>query len=104
MVDIRITQGDVESLAEKLGGLEPNLSESERALLLGIVNVAADAIGLSPLASRISRSEPEIVVIVAPPRRSLRDEFVLAFTPGAVAEEDSWAIHFDLGTPPPGHI
>jgi hypothetical protein len=71
-------------LADKLAALEPQLSESERALLTGILGVTADAAsgGQSPLVRQGSDASTPVEVDVEGPLPSLRDEFVRAFTPG----------------------
>jgi len=88
MPDIPVSQSDVESLGEKIAGLEPQLSEKERALLLGVFAVASDSIssGSSTVVSRVSDQETPIAVEVGGALPPLRDQFLQAFTPGAAAE------------------
>jgi hypothetical protein len=85
MPDFPVSQDDIERLGEKLANFASELSESERALLLGILSTAADRMGqvAKPVISRVSRQDTPIVVTVPDDFPSIRDEFLKAFTPGA---------------------
>lgn len=86
MPDVTVAQSDVESLGEKIGGLESQLSDKEKALLLGVIAVASDTIssGSGTLVSRQSGQDTPIAVDVQGSLPPLRDQFVKAFTPGAI--------------------
>ena len=88
MPDVPVSQNDVESLGEKIGSLESQLSEKEKALLLGVFAVASDSIssGTSPVVSRESGQDTPMAVEVQGSLPPLRDQFVNAFTPGAAQD------------------
>ena len=89
MSDVPVSQSDVESLGDKIGGLESQLSDKEKALLLGVIAVASDSItsGSSSLVSRREGGgDTSIKVDVEGPLPPLREQFVSVFTPGAVTE------------------
>ncbi|MBP2328415.1 hypothetical protein JOF56_008800 [Kibdelosporangium banguiense] len=88
MPDVPISQQDIDSLAHKLGRLEPELTESEKALLAFMFSVAADAIRrsesdtvASPLVSLTEQQDAPVVVSVQTSPSSIRDQFASAFTP-----------------------
>jgi len=88
---LRIDQRDVDALAAKLDALK--LSDNERALLVGLLSVAADTIGRSrtddSVSPRVSTVQGEGAMIGVRTRGrlpSVRDQFRAAFTPGAVHE------------------
>jgi hypothetical protein len=85
MPDVQVSRNDVESLGDKIGGLESSLSDKEKALLLGVIAVASDSIssGSSPVVSRESGQDSPIAVDYQGSLPPLRDQFVSAFTPGA---------------------
>jgi hypothetical protein len=90
MAEVQITRGDIDSLAEKLARLEPELTAAEHALLLFMLGVAADSINrsetdnnASPLVSAAKHQDVPVVVAMAESTPSIRDQFANAFVPGA---------------------
>jgi hypothetical protein len=90
MAEVQIKRHDIDSLAEKLSRLEPELSPPERALLLFMLGVAADSIQRSgagerhsTLVSAAQHQPVPVVVEMAPHAPSISQEFATAFTPGA---------------------
>jgi hypothetical protein len=84
-----VTHRDVAGLAAKLDALD--LSANERALLVGLLSVATDAIArsgrdqsASPLVSTVSGPGPLVEVRTPRSMPSIRDQFRAAFTPGEV--------------------
>lgn len=90
MPDMQISQSDIESLGQKLGRLEPELSENERALLSFVLSVASAAISHSgaegSVVSRESDQETPVVVRIEGHLPSIRDQFTNAFIPGALSD------------------
>jgi hypothetical protein len=89
-----VDRHDVDSLAAKLDALD--LSPSERALLVGLLSVATDAIvrsdrdpSASPLLSSMSGPGPLIEVRTQGSMPSVRDQFRAAFIPGAAPPLDA---------------
>jgi len=91
MPEVQISRSDVDSLAEKLARLEPELSPSEQALLLCMLGVVVDVIDRGGIGEHIStlvsaalrdQSVP-VVVTMTDPVPSIEEEFARAFTPGA---------------------
>jgi hypothetical protein len=87
----QIDHRDIDSLAAKLDALK--LSDNERALLVGLLSVAADTIGssrtersVSPRLSTFRSEGAPIGVKAQGPLPSIRDQFRTAFTPGPVRE------------------
>lgn len=90
IVEVQITQGDISSLAQKLAGLEADLTPPERALLLLLLDVAADSINrtkpgtkVGPLVSAAPGQTVPVVVSMPGSTPSIHDQFSSAFTPGA---------------------
>jgi hypothetical protein len=89
MPDYPVTQSDVQSLGDKIAGLEPTLSDGEKALLSGVFAIATDSIstGSSSVVARGGGSKDTPVEIgVEGDLPPLRDQFVNAFTPGEVED------------------
>jgi len=55
MAEMQISRRDIDSLADKLARLEPELTPPERALLLFMLGVAADSINRSDAMSTPAR-------------------------------------------------
>ena len=86
-----IGQRDIDALAAKLDALK--LSGNERALLVGLLSVAADTIGRASVEGSVSprvstvRGEGTVIGVRTRGRLpSVRNQFRTAFTPGAVRE------------------
>ena len=88
MPDVQVSQNDVQSLGDKIGGLESQLSDKEKALLLGVIAVASDSIssGSSSVVSREGGQDSPIADGYEGELPPLRDQFVSAFTPGAAGD------------------
>lgn len=85
----RIGRSDIEGLAKELDALK--LSDNQRALLVGLLSLAADTISrsnaknsVSPLVSTVSDQGTMIGVRAGGRPPSIRDQFRDAFIPGAV--------------------
>ena len=92
MAEVQITRGDIDSLADKLSRLEPELNAAEHALLLFMLGVAADSISrsetdnnASPLVSATKDQDVPVVVALAETTPSIQDQFANAFVPGAAS-------------------
>ena len=93
MAEVQISRGDIDSLADKLARLEPELTEPERALLLFLLGVAADSINRSDageyagaLVSTANAQSVPVVVALTSSVPSIEDQFAKAFTPAAAKE------------------
>jgi hypothetical protein len=93
---IPISQDDIASLGRQL---ESVMGDNERALLAGIVAVAAKAIRgttedpSAPQVIHSSYPEPPVVVEVRDTLPSLLEQIAGAFTPGAIDEAADLALH-----------
>ena len=88
MAQVQIRQDDVAGLSQKLSRLEPELTEPERALLLYMLSLAAEASAPEAGADTATGEEdaPVLVVDVDEARaQSFRGQFANAFTPRAVS-------------------
>ncbi len=90
MAEMQISRRDIDSLADKLAGLEPELTPPERALLLFMLGVAADSINRSDageyagaLVSATNDQSVPVVVAMTGSVPSIQEEFAKAFTPAA---------------------
>jgi hypothetical protein len=90
MAEVQISRRDIDSLADKLARLEPELPAPERALLLFMLGVAADSIGrpdagenAGALVSRANDQSVPVVVALTASVPSIEEEFTKAFTPAA---------------------
>jgi hypothetical protein len=86
--EVPITQEEIDDLAQQLEGIT---GDNQRALLSGIVAVAAQAIrevategSAEPLVSPDAAQDPPVVVQLRYPLGSLSDQIAQAFTPGAI--------------------
>ncbi|TFV48903.1 hypothetical protein [Blastococcus sp. TF02A-35] len=88
MAQIPVTQADVQSLGDKIAGLEPQLSEQEKALLTGVIAAASESFssGTGQTVARGGNQDTPISVGVEGDLPPLRDAFVGAFTPGEVSD------------------
>lgn len=88
MPEYPVTQSDVQTLGDKIGGLEQQLSDQEKALLSGVFALATESIstGSSSVVARGGGKDTPIEVGVEGDLPPLRDQFVNAFTPGEVAD------------------
>jgi hypothetical protein len=82
--DVPVSDQDVQGLADKLGALDSELSDSQRALLVGLIAVAGDAVqSETGLVQRVPEGQAAPISIDAPePLPSPADVFRNAFTPG----------------------
>jgi hypothetical protein len=76
------SQADIDRLGDKLQSLAPHLSDDERALLGDIFAVAAECIG----APEAGGGPPAALAGGAPGGAPVRDQFLGAFTAGAVPD------------------
>jgi hypothetical protein len=90
MAEMQISRRDIDSLADKLARLEPELTPPERALLLFMLGVAADSISRSDAGEYAgalvsATNDQSVPVVVAMPGSvpSIEEEFAKAFTPAA---------------------
>ncbi len=80
--ELPITADVINNLAAKLDALEPpELSQEERAVLLAIFALAADAIGLGSDHAEICRRKPQITVTLDRPIPAVEDMFKDTFQP-----------------------
>jgi hypothetical protein len=93
MAEMQISRRDIDSLADKLARLEPELTAPERALLLFMLGVAADSINRSEpgdyagaLVSAASDQSVPVVVAMTASVPSIEEQFAKAFTPAAAGE------------------
>jgi hypothetical protein len=90
MPEVRITQRDIANLGRKLEGIEADLSESERALLVVVFHLASEAMraegSTASMMSRARDSQASVVVTAEESLPSVRDLFEAAFIEGAIAE------------------
>jgi hypothetical protein len=93
MAEMQISRRDIDSLADKLARLEPELTAPERALLLFMLGVAADYINRSDageyadaLVSTADDQSVPVVVALTASVPSIEDEFAKAFAPAAARE------------------
>lgn len=91
MTTFDISREEVESLADKLGSIEGELSDGQRALMASILKLADDAIngvgGPNPNVNRDEGSAGAPITVEAdgaPP--SLRTQFADSFTPGKIGQ------------------
>lgn len=83
MPDVPVSNQDVQGLADKLGSLDSELSESQRALLVGLIAVAGDAVqSETGLVQRVPGGQTPISIDAPEPLPSPADVFRNAFTPG----------------------
>jgi hypothetical protein len=94
MPDVQISPDDINNLARKLQNL--SLDEHERAVLMAVIALAAEAIGNSGPLRSVQRPDPPTRVAVQTSGQlpSIADLFVHAFTPGLVG----------TGTEDPGDV
>jgi hypothetical protein len=90
MADVPISQEEIDNLAQQLEGIT---GDNERALLSGIVAVAAQAIRgagtdgpAESLVTPTADQDQPVVVRLHQPLPSFRDQIAQAFTPGALDE------------------
>jgi hypothetical protein len=88
----RIDPSDIDGLAKTLDALK--LPDNERALLVGLLNVAVDTIkrtrvegAVSPLVSTVNSQGALFGVQTRGRATSIRDQFRTAFIPGAMDEK-----------------
>src|SRR5687767_15583962 len=89
MPEVQISRHDIDSLADKLGRLEPDLSPPERALLLFMLSTATEAINHSQFGTVVYAPKDQnvpVVVAMSGPAPSIKEEFARAFTPRAAGE------------------
>ncbi len=93
MAEMQISRRDIDSLADKLARLEPELTPPERALLLFMLGVAADSINRSDageyagaLVSATNDQSVPVVVAMTESVPSIEEQFAKAFTPAAAGE------------------
>ena len=91
MSAVQVSKQDIESLARKISTLEAGLTPEERALLLGMCAVVAEAVNRSAAGagsraaiSVANGADGTVVVSVEDDAESIHDEFVDAFTPDSV--------------------
>jgi hypothetical protein len=93
MADVPITSEEIDNLAQQLERIS---GDNERALLSGIVAVAAQAIrdagtegSTESLVLPDADQDPPVVVQLRYPLGSLRDQIAQAFAPGAIDDIDT---------------
>jgi hypothetical protein len=91
VAEIPISQDDINELGDKLDSIE---GDEERALLSGIVALAAKAIRsepggepIPPQVIHVTHPESPVAVEVEGDLPPIREQIARAFTPGAIAEE-----------------
>lgn len=91
MIEQNLSQEDIESLADRLAALEPQLSEPQRALLAGLLRLAGEGLSDPILGGDIVSERPggdaPVVVEVADAVPQIRQAFLDAFTPGRTASQ-----------------
>lgn len=84
-----LSRAEIESLADRLAALEPELTEGQRALLAAIVRLAAaglaDPVLGGDVVTTTARTSGPVVVEVTDAIPSIRRAFLDAFTPGGPA-------------------
>lgn len=87
--EVRISHDDIANLGEKLEGFGVQLTEQERVLLGAVLWLAGQALhDASPAIAATARKSGQIVVSVEGALPSIKEQFALAFTPGALAAGD----------------
>jgi hypothetical protein len=113
MPEMQIKRSDIESLAQKLGSPDPQLSDDERAMLSTVLAAAAEALGdEGPVTGSGTRRSALVaglaaLLLAAPIAAgpavedhsvaSLRAQFASAFTPGAMMPPGEGDPNIQLG-------